>query len=236
MRILRNLASSQNANSLGVRMRRERFALFAHLMASVPRPVTILDVGGTERFWELMGWTDHPDVHLHILNLEPPKPRHSSVRTCVGDARAMPQFADGEFDVVFSNSVIEHVGGFDDQRRMANEVMRVGKRYFVQSPNRYFPIEPHFLVPFFQFFPHRLKVATVQHWKGVKDRAVAERRASEIQLLSRRQLQDLFPGSHLYVERFAGLAKSFIVYGGFEPADDPQQLKRAARADASTLV
>lgn len=57
----------------------------------------------------------------------------------------MKQFQDNEFDAVFSNSVIEHVGDYEAQRQMANEIMRVGKRYFVQTPNFYFPIEPHIL-------------------------------------------------------------------------------------------
>ena len=215
MKLLRKLASSGDASSLGVEMRRKRFELFRGLLASVPRPASILDVGGTERFWELMGWTDDPDVRLHILNLEHVEPTNPAVRTLVGDARNMPQFGDQEFDVVFSNSVIEHVGGLANQRRMANEVRRVGRRYFVQSPNRYFPMEPHFLIPFFQFFPYRMKVATVQYVKGVKDRAVAERRAAEIELLSKRTMKELFPGADLYVERVAGLAKSYVAYGGW---------------------
>jgi hypothetical protein len=215
MKLFRKLASSGNAGSLGVRMRLKRFEFFRGLMASVPRPVSILDVGGTERFWELMGWADDPDVRLHILNLEYVESSNPAVRTLVGDARDMPQFGDHEFDVVFSNSVIEHVGGLANQRRMADEVRRVGRRYFVQSPNRHFPMEPHFLIPFFQFFPYRMKVATVQYVKGVKDRSVAERRAAEIELLSKKTMKELFPGADLYVERVAGLAKSYVAYSGW---------------------
>ena len=63
----------------------------------------------------------------------------------------MDFFKDKSFDAVFSNSVIEHVGTFEDQKMMANEVIRVTNFYFIQTPNLYFPIEPHFLVPFFQF-------------------------------------------------------------------------------------
>ena len=65
----------------------------------------------------------------------------------------MPEFTTGEFDVVFSNSVIEHVGDFDDQRRMADEVRRVGRRFFVQTPNRWFPLEVHTRLPFVHWLP-----------------------------------------------------------------------------------
>ena len=74
----------------------------------------------------------------------------------VGDAVDMPGISDGAFDVVFSNSVIEHVETYENQRRMAAEIRRVGRRYFVQTPNRHFPLEPHFLVPGFQLLPYPL--------------------------------------------------------------------------------
>lgn len=107
----------------------------------------LLDVGGTDEFWQR---TDlGPDVEVVILNYDPGAP-HRKYHFVVGDARDMHQFRDKEFDVAFSNSVIEHVGGLKDQRRMANEMRRVGRRVFVQAPHRYFPIEPHFLYPFFQ--------------------------------------------------------------------------------------
>jgi hypothetical protein len=98
---------------------------------------------------------------------------------------------------------------------MAREIRRVGRRYFVQTPNRYFPIEPHFLMPFFQFFPYRVKVAVVRHVKGVKDRSAAEKRAAEIELLSRKTLMSLFPGARMREERLAGMVKSFMVYDGW---------------------
>jgi 2-polyprenyl-3-methyl-5-hydroxy-6-metoxy-1,4-benzoquinol methylase len=73
----------------------------------------------------------------------------------------MPQFQNDEFDIVFSNSVIEHVGSYEEQNLMASEVRRVGKRYFIQTPNLFFPIEPHFLFPFFQFLPLDYRVTLI---------------------------------------------------------------------------
>ena len=65
---------------------------------------------------------------------------------------------DNEFDIVFSNSVIEHVGDFWKQKLFSSEIQRVGKRYFVQTPSFWFPYEPHTLIPFYQFFPVNIKM------------------------------------------------------------------------------
>jgi SAM-dependent methyltransferase len=119
----------------------------------------------------------------------------------------MPKFDTGSFDVVFSNSVIEYVGAFSDQERMASEVLRVGKRYYVQTPNRFFPIEPHFLLPGFQFLPRWMKVAMIQRFAlGWYDRAATREEAcclaDEIRLLRRGELRRLFPGGKIMEERF----------------------------------
>ena len=131
----------------------------------------------------------------------------------------MRQFTDKQFDVVFSNSVIEHVGTYEDQTCMAREVQRVGKRYFIQTPNFYFPIEPHFLFPFFQFLPVAWKILLVERfnvryrYKEIKE-ALSEARI--IRMLTKKELRQLFPGATLYEERFLGFVKSFIAYEGFE--------------------
>ncbi len=221
MKLLRRLASPRDSNSLAVRLRRKRFAFFEELLASVPRPFTILDIGGNQRFWELMGFADQPDVSIQILNTKEMETTLPNVSSRVGDARDLREIPDASIDVVFSNSVIEHVGGYDDQRRMADEVQRVSRRYFVQTPNRYFPIEPHFLFPLFQFLPKWLKVFLIMNfkigWAGpVRDRAKAERRAEAIRLLSRRELAAMFPKAPFYAERVFGLVKSYIVYDGWE--------------------
>jgi 2-polyprenyl-3-methyl-5-hydroxy-6-metoxy-1,4-benzoquinol methylase len=132
----------------------------------------------------------------------------------------MKQFAAQEFDVVFSNSVIEHVGSYEDQRRMAKEIKRVGKRYFVQTPNLYFPIEPHFVFPFFQFLPQSVKVWLISHfalgWYGkVTDIEKANELASEIRLLSKKEFLNLFANAKIVEEKFLGLTKSFIAYEGW---------------------
>ncbi len=130
-------------------------------------------------------------------------------------------FASKSFDVIYSNSIIEHIGRFEDQTRMANEVRRVGKRYFLQTPNRWFPIEPHFLFPFFQFLPVSIRVFLLRNfplgWIGkIPDAKRAREIVKSIRLLDRKELRELFPGAHFYEEKFFGLTKSFVVYDGWD--------------------
>lgn len=221
---------SSTANWLGTlsqRMRRRRFTHFVSLLRTVPPPVAVLDVGGDETFWRQVDGLDLPGITVTLLNCDAPSAKHPTMRTEVGDARDMRQFADGAFDVVFSNSVIEHVGQFADQARMAREVMRVGCRYYVQTPNRYFPIEPHFLLPYFQFYPYGLRAWILHHgqvalergrlrWGRAASREQALAAARSVRLLNARELRLLFPRARLWRERVAGLTKSLVVYGNWD--------------------
>jgi hypothetical protein len=200
--------------SIAIGYRKRRFALFQSLIAGLPRPLHILDVGGTQAFWELMGFIQD-DIHLTILNTEPDEATFPSVTSIVGDARNMREFKDQQFEVVFSNAVIEHVGNYEQQRQMADEVRRVGKRYIVQTPNRHFPIEPHVLIPFFQFFPLPLKVFTATHTPNWGWKASHIEELSTIRLMSKKELKSVFPDARVYKENFLGLTKSFILYKGW---------------------
>jgi hypothetical protein len=218
--MLRELADNRNPASLATRMRRRRFALFEELFSGLSGAIRILDVGGTPGFWRVMGF-ERTTVSVTLLNQEPLESSPPGFLCVVGDARNMREFKDQEFDVVFSNSVIEHVGAFADQQAMASEVQRVGRRYFVQTPNRHFPIEPHFLMPGFQFLPLSVRAAWLaRHDVGWYPKApsyeVALRQVGRIRLLSRAEFQRLFPGGRLYTERFFGLAKSFVIHRGWE--------------------
>jgi hypothetical protein len=213
-----HIADNRNPASLAAWMRRRRFTLFCALLEGPPKAASVLDVGGTLAFWQAMG--DLPDgLTVTLLNRKPQSgglPR--GFRSVSGDARALSEYAPGEFDVVFSNSVIEHVGTFADQQRMAAEVRRVGKRYFVQTPNLWFPIEPHFLLPFFQFYPQPVRVALTRRfalgwYPRMPDREQAARHVELHRLLTERELRALFPDARIHRERFAGLTKSLIAIG-----------------------
>lgn len=220
MKFFRKFADNKQEFSLANKLRLKRFALFKSLISPLPRPLKILDVGGTQVFWERMGFTGIDDISIMIINLTKTETTYPNFKSVVGDAKNLSMFRDNEFDIVFSNSVIEHVGDFDDQRRMAEEVKRVGKRYFIQTPNRYFPVEPHFLFPFFQFLPLQIQVFLLRHFEigwntKIKDKQKAIEIIKSIRLLTKKELKQLFPGATIYKEKFFGLTKSFIVYKGW---------------------
>jgi SAM-dependent methyltransferase len=183
------------------------------------RPVRILDIGGTETYWKTMDMSDD-QVFVTLLNLTHSDVTLPCVRSIIGDARSI-QAADNSFDVVFSNSVIEHVGAYQDQLQMASEVRRAGKRYFVQTPNKHFPLEPHFLFPFFQFLPLKIRIWLLQNfslgWFTKTPNAQKAREIVEgIQLLDKREFVALFPNATIYEEKILGLTKSFVAYGGWD--------------------
>jgi hypothetical protein len=175
----------------------------------------ILDVGGTPLNWSLV--EVRPCVA--IVNMprarEPFEPRFTWVSA---DGRLLP-FRDGAFDVVFSNSVIEHVGDPENQRRFAREIARVGRGYWVETPNRGFPIEPHLLTPFLHFLPvawQRRIVRNFTIWALIerpsRDRweYYIEHYLRDIRLLGSSELRALFPDAAIVRERLCGLTKSLI--------------------------
>ena len=189
---------------------------------STPGPLTILDVGGRPQYWEMMtaDLSIPQEFAITLLNVEVQSATQPGFTCLVGDGRAMPQFAEKQFDIVYSNSTIEHVSSFADQQRMASEIRRVGRRYCIQTPNRFFPIEPHFLFPFFQFLPLELRIWLLQHfnlgWYGRQPKrqdAVSE--VTEIRLLTRTEMITLFPEAIIYEEKYLGLVKSFVAYSTF---------------------
>jgi len=220
MSYLRKIANAYESNSWATRLRRRRFELFLGLLKQLPPPIRILDVGGTEWFWRTMGFRTSAQAHLTLLNSVKVDITMEHVTSVVGDARQMTHFADKSFDVVFSNSVIEHLATFEEQQRMSVEVRRVGERYFIQTPNKYFLMDPHFLFPGFQFFPLRAQVWIASHYTvgwycQPKDPVAAEKAVRGIRMLSQQEFQALFPDGVLFKERFCGTTKSFILYGGW---------------------
>ncbi len=226
MFFLRALADNRNPNSLANQMRRNRFAFFRRLLSSIPRPYRILDVGGTQDFWVQMGFHDEEGVTIVVANIEASHLELSQpggatkFQSLVADGRNLSCFEDGAFDVVFSNSVIEHVGALEGQRCMMKEIARVGKRYWVQTPNYWFPLEPHFHFLGFQFLPRQAQAWLLTKMSlGWTERQSQFRSAhqivSSVRLLSKRELREMVPGAEIYNERFLGLNKSFALFKGW---------------------
>jgi hypothetical protein len=212
--ILKNIADNTNKQSLSHRFRQRRFRVFLEMVRSLPKPISILDIGGTLAFWEGMGFSED-GVTITLLNLEVQHPLKPGFISITGDATAL-DFDDQSFDIVFSNSVIEHLYTFEQQQKMATEVQRVGKTYFIQTPNYWFPIEPHWVFPFFQYLPFNWRVWLTQHFPlghipRQNERSEAERQVREIRLMTKAELQSIFPKAQLYRERFLFFTKSFVM-------------------------
>ena len=190
------------------RWRRQRYERFVALVGLRPDE-RILDVGAgvgaaLERFNSV-----NPVTALDLAPTTSAWLEQSNVTTMLGDATEMP-FADGEFAVAFSNSVIEHVPA-ELQAAFAAEVRRVSERYFIQTPNRWFPIEPHYQFPFFQFLPERARRFLNRHFTlGFQPKGYWE----PIELLTARDMQRLFPDATIHRERVLGLTKSLMAVRG----------------------
>lgn len=183
-------------DAISLRSRQRKLRLFLDEMQPTGE-TTVLDVGADELafgegggcgtlnfFEELYPWPDRVTA-LGLHDGAGFRERYPAVRYVQGDACALP-FADGEFEVVFSNAVIEHVGGRERQRRLVLEALRVGRRVFLTTPNRRFPVEVHTRLPFVHWLPD----AVAHRAYDLAGKGFAK----ELDLLSPGTLASLFPG------------------------------------------
>lgn len=200
--------------------RRRRARLFRRLFPT-DAATRILDVGGYHYDWAVI----ETDARVTCLNRGPTFPSvpatpaggASQFTYVCGDGRSL-DYADGAFDIGFSNSVIEHVGGKADQARFAAEIQRVCKGIFVQTPNRWFFVEPHLLAPFIHFLPKARQYGLVRWltlW-GLVYKPTPEQVRQQLdstRLLTRREMREIFPSCQIHVERFLWIfAKSFVAH------------------------
>lgn len=203
---------------IGADFRRRRMLRLAELFAIEPGWL-VLDVGGTPAIWDLC------PVRPRLVILNQPRAREPvppGVLYVDGDGASLP-FPDKSFDLVFSNSVIEHLGSREAMARFAAEVRRTARRYFIQTPDAASPVEPHLYTPFLHWLPRSWQRALAPRcslWT-LFSRASPDQRdfyirhyLEEIRLLRARELQDLFPEARILRERFLGLPKSLIAVSG----------------------
>lgn len=177
--------------------------------------MSVLDVGGRPIIWKLL--EQECGVRpgkLIILNTENELDCGSNYECVVGDGKNLP-YADKTFDLVFSNSVIEHVGNEAEKLAFAKECLRVGKNIYIQTPNRWFPVETHLVTLFIHWFPQKwftkLSFISIRFLFLLGNRQQFKDIVSGIALVDKAQLQFFFPQKKIVIERFFGLAKSFIV-------------------------
>jgi hypothetical protein len=175
---------------------------------------TVLDVGGTPQIWDMLDGL----YEVTLLNDDPRELDPGRYQCVVGDGRRL-NLPNDSFDLAFSNSVIEHVGNWDDMQRFASELRRVGKSFYCQTPNKWFPVEPHLGTLFLHWWPRFLNLHFVARyftlWGLINkpDRQETRKSLANIRLLTRGDLEHLFPGATIVPERFLFLAKSYIIYG-----------------------
>lgn len=188
-----------------------------------PGPFRILDLGGSFAYWHLVG-IDFLDAHnIEVLcvnrtqeELKTGADALTRLRAEVGDARDLGHMADDSFDLVHSNSVIEHVGRYEDMMAFAREVRRLAPAYYVQTPYAWFPIDPHFpRLPLYHWLPPSLQLKLQRRFKlghsgPARSVAHAMRHLEGTVLLDRTRMRDLFPDARHRFEWLGPLPKSMI--------------------------
>jgi hypothetical protein len=198
--------------SLGERMRLARWERFRRCFPGI-EDMTVVDLGGTADMWLRAPLRAR---HVHVVNLAgPPADLPDWITAQTADVTDPAVAAGlGRHDLVFSNSTIEHVGGHSQRRRFAAAVERLAPLHWVQTPYRYFPVEPHFVAPGFQFLPLAARARLIRHWPLTHSRPGTAEESMDavisIELLTRTEMRYLFPGSRLLGERVLGVTKSLI--------------------------
>jgi hypothetical protein len=184
------------------------------------RFVEIMGIRGGERIVDLGGlagsWAgiERP-CEITVVNL-PGAERHTTVpeqhrvEVVTGDACELSRFADASFDIAFSNSVIEHVGDAHRRRALAEEARRLAPRYWVQTPSIWFPVEAHTGMPFYWFYPAPAKRWLKARWSERLPRWTEMVEGTTV--LSRGEMEALFPDGRIWTERLAGWPKSYVAY------------------------
>jgi hypothetical protein len=198
--------------SVGERWRSGRWERFAETFTDIDS-MSVIDLGGTAEAWRR---APVRPASLHIVNLAPEAADVPAwIRVDQADACNLPtHISSGRYDLVFSNSVIEHVGGHSQRQRFADAIHALADRHWVQTPYRYFPVEPHWLFPGFQFLPLAARARISLHWplahSHASNREEGVRQAMGVELLSHTEMVFYFPNSTIWNERVLGLVKSLV--------------------------
>ena len=211
------LVNHHKKNSFVNQFRQKRFELLKNGIEKLIQKdhFKILDIGGDIQYWKNIGW-QHPACKIHLLNLYESKVPENEIQqfsSSVGNGLSL-EYKKGEVDLIFSNSVIEHVGSYENQQIFANEVRRVSDKYIVQTPSIWFPLEPHSLIPLFQFLPHPIRALlimtfNINYFPKAKTYKAAIIVSHSTLMFTHKRFKQLFPEAEIQVERFLGIPKSY---------------------------
>ena len=179
----------------------------------------ICDLGGSRHFWQ-ESKLDLDLTKITILNISLDEvdaygeSSSQQIQTVLYDGRTIP-FADGSYDLLICNSILEHVAPAD-RGNLCREMRRVAKRVYVQTPAFEFPVEPHFILPFVHWLPRRFGrvMARLGVWNLLSrpSDAVYNSYFDDTHLLAKAEMEELFPDTVVSAEKFAGITKSHLVF------------------------
>ncbi len=232
-RLVRTLSTwAYSTNSPVMWLRRRRLRAFLRLVAPPPG-ARIVDLGGTPWTWSMI---DH-DFDITLVNLPGstfPVEGTRAARSVAADGCDLSSvFDDGEFDIAFSNSTIEHVGDELRQAAFAREARRIARSYWVQTPSDRFPLEAHTGVLYYWRRSEESRARMIRRWERELPGWTEMIRGTRV--LSRARMHQLFPDGRVHVERVLGLEKSYAAYKPWRPAPEPARAAiRTKRASAVT--
>lgn len=211
------LVNHHKKNSFVNQFRQKRFELLKNGIEKLIQKdhFKILDIGGDIQYWKNIGW-QHLACKIHLLNLyesKVPENETHQFSSSVGNGLSL-EYKKGDVDLIFSNSVIEHVGSYENQQIFANEVRRVSDKYIIQTPSILFPLEPHSLIPLFQFLPHSIRAIlimtfNINYFPKAKTYKAAIIVSHSTLMFTYKRFKQLFPDAEIQVERILGIPKSY---------------------------
>lgn len=215
-------------SNLGQRFRARRSTYIRQMIDAVHAErgsCRIIDLGGTEHYWRLFepAYLHSKNVSIVLVNPLPTGTTSGIFTYLQADACNVTQAADNSYDIVHTNSTVEHVGDWSRMKAFAGQVRRLAPRYYVQTPYFWFPYEPHFRLPFFHWLPRSTRVHlqhqfTLGHRQRRETIDEAMQSIEEVRLLDMAQFKCLFPCAQMIRERLFPFTKSLIALKNSPPA------------------
>jgi len=217
LKYLRKIASSNSSDNLSSKFRRKRFRIFQKYLIKLGlKEPRFLDIGGTQIYWDHINSYFRTNLSPIIVNIEKDYITNGINAGIIGDGKSLSFIKDNTFDLAYSNSVIEHLSTFEEQQEMVDNIQRVAKYYFIQTPAFIFPLEPHFLFPFFHWLPKKVRIWFILKfnlgwYQKCQSFIEAKKLVDSIRILKKKELKLLFKDAHIITERLFFIPKSYTL-------------------------